>query len=65
MGCTKCGDECVHCYIDADIRKETDWQSPLTPWLSSTVGANLFVQDQLDYAIRMQDELDQINANQA
>jgi protein gp37 len=28
VGCDKVAPECIHCYIDRDIRKQVDWQGP-------------------------------------
>jgi protein gp37 len=62
IGCTKCSDECLHCYIDADIRKETDWQSPVRgfrkPW-----GQIYLSRTNWTLPFRMQDKLDRENAN--
>jgi protein gp37 len=62
IGCTKCSDECIHCYIDADIRKETDWQSPVRgfrkPW-----GQIYLSKTNWTLPFRMQDKLDRENAN--
>lgn len=36
VGCDKVADECIHCYIDREIRKQTDWEkgdgSLRQPW---------------------------------
>jgi protein gp37 len=29
VGCQQCADECLHCYIERELRKQKDWQSPL------------------------------------
>jgi len=29
VGCDKIAPECAHCYIDREIRKQVDWQSPV------------------------------------
>ena len=57
VSCTRCAPECVHCYIDREIRKQIDWQSPLNPkpkrepfghvYLTKTWGAPYKMQAQL------------------
>jgi len=40
VGCTKCADECLHCYIDREIRKQTDWEKNEYLGLTGQSGVN-------------------------
>ena len=58
VGCQQCADECLHCYIERDLRKQKDWQSPLDPKPFRKPWGNVYLTQTWRVPYMHQEELD-------